>query len=456
MKLNRWPVYSIVFAMCLVYLGSVFGQDPKVTRSRTIRLFERAGVARHQVPVEATVRFEKDAFKGPQTVRLERVEGERRTPVAVQVLGGQVHHKTNNFAPVAQTFVRIAFLADVEANGSAVYEIGLDGKPAAAGKQLKVDGEGVGVTVDTGVTLFELDRLSGQLLTFTPKAVANDRLVFVQEPKRGPKPFHWNPDVWAPPATWGHTSDWNTPVAFDFARHDADRPPASGEKQYSYFYREWKGPLLYRTTRWGRMPFVPQVDVSVTYTFHVGSPVVFVQSLMEVRDPMQLHALRNCELVFSRHQFDTAVWIDRQGKVNTAKCYDYDDRDKSFKTVAKLPADVPCVGLANERKGYGIAAVPLSMTSVNKFTGQPGDEQAHFTIRDYDEHGKGNPYNFLYFVRYLVFRDNYGPTRVEKGSVYAEQTAIVVFRLNQDGASRYDELIRWQKSLANPLEVVVD
>jgi hypothetical protein len=456
MKPRRWPVCSIVVATCLVLPDSVSGQDPKVTRSRTIRLFERAGIERNQVPVEATVRFEKDAFKGPQAIRLERVEGDRRTPVALQVLGAEAHDEKNGFAPVPQTFVRIAFLADVQANGSAAYEISTDGKPATPGPQLKIDGQGVGLTIDTGVTQFELDKLSGQLLTFTPKAVANDRLVFVQEKQRGPKPFHWNPDVWAPPATWGHTSDWTAPVPFDEARHRPDQPPVSEGKSHSYFYREWKGPLLHRTTRWGKLPFVPQVDVSVTYTFHAGSPVVFVQSLMEVREAMQLHALRNCELVFSRHQFDTAVWIDRTGKVHTARCYDYDDRDKSFKTVAKLPADVPCIGLANERKGYGIAAVPLGMTGVNRFTGQPGDEQAHFTIRDYDEHGKGNPYNFLYFVRYLVFRDNYGPTRVEKGSVYAEQTAIVVFRLNQDVAHRYDELVQWQKSLANPLEVVVD
>jgi hypothetical protein len=245
-------------------------------------------------------------------------------------------------------------------------------------------------------------------------------------------------------------------MPFDAAKHDADQPPAADDKQHPFFYREWKGPLAYRATRWGKMPFVPQVDVSVTYTFFAGSPVVLVQSLMEVRETLQLHAVRNCELVFSRHQFDTAVWIGKDGKLETAPCYDYDDKDKSFKTVAKLPADVRAVGLASERKGYGIAAVPLGMTGVNRFSGQPTDEQAHFNIRDYDEHGKGNPYNFLYFVRYLVFRDDYGPTLVEKGSAYAETTAIVVFPLMKDAARRYDQLTRWQEMLAHPLQVVAD
>ncbi len=442
--------------LLLACANVVRGQDPKVTRSRTIRLVEHAGIARKLVPVEATVRFEKDALKDARSIGLHRVEGDQRTPVAVQVRSIVSHDVTNSFAPVAQTFVRLAFLADVAANGSATYEVSLVGQTRANAAQLTVGGQGVGLSIETGPATFELDKLSGQLLTFKPKSVANDRLVFVQEEQRGPKPFHWNPDVWAPPATWGHTSDWNLPMAFDAAKHNADQPPASDGKQHGFYYREWKGPLLYRLARWGKMPFVPQVDVSVTYTFHAGSPVVFVQSLMEVREDLQLHALRNCELVFSRHQFDTAVWIDKGGKLQTAPCYDYEDRDKSFKMVAKLPPDVPCLGLVNERKGYGIAAVPLSMTSVNKFSGQPTDEQAHFYIRDYDEHGKGNPYNFLYFVRYLVFRDNYGPTRVEKGAVYAEQTAIVVFPLKQDAAHRYDELVQWQRMLANPLEVVVD
>ncbi len=457
MESNRWKVCYVLFTMCFtVCAGYTYGQDPKVTHSRTIRLVEHAGIGRQQVPVEVTVRFERDSFKGARMIRLDRIQGDRRTPVAVQVLSVESHDVTSSFAPKAQTFVRLAFLANVAARGSATYEVSLNGRATANGPQLKVGGQGVGRSVDTGPALFELDKLSGQLLTFTPKSVAKDRLVFVQEKERGPKPFHWNPDVWAPPATWGHTSDWNGPMAFDAGKHNADKPPASDKKQHRYFYRQWNGPLVYRLTRWGKMPFVPQVDVSVTYTFHAGSPVVFVTSMMEVREALQLHALRNCELVFSRHQFDTAVWIDKSGKLKTAKCYDYGDKDKSFKLVAKLPPDVPCLGLANERKGYGIAAVPLSMTSVNKFSGQPTDEQAHFYIRDYDEHGKGNPYNFLYFVRYLVFRDNYGPTRVEKGSVYSEQTAIVVFRLNQDAAHRYDELVQWQKALANPLEIVVD
>ena len=204
------------------------------------------------------------------------------------------------------------------------------------------------------------------------------------------------------------------------------------------------------------MPFVPQVDVRVTYTFHAGLPLVFVETLMKFRQAVQVRTVRNSELVFSRHQFDTAVWIARDGQLHTAPCYDYHDKDRSFQEVVKLPPDVPCLGFANERKGYGVALVPLSMKNVNKLTGQPADQQAHFYIRDWDEHGKGHPWNFLYLVRPLVMRGDYEPTNVGAGSTYEETTALVVFLLNQEPTKKYDELVKWQKVLANPLRVIVE
>jgi hypothetical protein len=262
--------------------------------------------------------------------------------------------------------------------------------------------------------------------------------------------------VWAPPTQWTHTNKWNQGVAFDPLKHQPAAPPKGDDKSHPFFYQEAQGPLAYRLTRWGKMPFLPQVDASVTYTFYAGATFIALQSRLEFREGMQLNAVRNAELVFSRHQFDTAVWIANDDKLHAVPCYDYNDKDKSFKDLAKLPPDVPCLGLANERKGYGIAYVPLSMKNVNKLTGQPADQQAHFYIRDYDEHGKGHPNNFHYFVRPLVMRGNYEPTKVSAGSTYEENSAIVVFSLDKDPTKKYAELVQWQKALANPLRVTVE
>jgi hypothetical protein len=430
-------------------------QIDRVKRTRTITLTERAGLDRVQVPVELSVRFEKGTLKSPDEVRLFRVAG-GRVPVACQVLDVTSQAATDQFAPAPQTFVRLAFRADVPARAAAVYEVSLEGGRAAPPEGIKLAGKGLGLTLDCGKAVFQLHDPSGQLLSFTPKEVSADRLVFLQHKERGELPIHWNPDVWLTGGRWGHTNSWNSGTLFDAARHKADAPPASDEKARGFYYREWRGPLLHRLTRWGRMPYAAPVDVSVGYTFHAGSPVVMVQSAMEFREAASVHAVRNAELVFSRHQFDSAVWITKDGKLHRATCYDPADRDRTFGEIARLPADVPCVSLANEKKGYGIAYCTLGLTHLNRRTGQAADEGAHFYVRDYDEHGKGSPANFLYFVRPLVYRKGYLPTEVPAGSLYTEQGAVVVFSLNKDPAKRYDELIRWQKLLTNPLEVEVD
>src|SRR5207248_320819 len=156
-------------------------QPDKVKRTRTIKLTENAGLARTGSPVEVTVRFEKAKFTKADDVRLFRVSNNQKTPVPLQVLDVTTRDVTDSFAPAAQTFARLVFLADVPANGTASYEVGLDGaKPAKAIEGLTVGGKGVGRTLDTTKAAFELHGPSGQLLAIKPKEVNKDRLVFHQ------------------------------------------------------------------------------------------------------------------------------------------------------------------------------------------------------------------------------------------------------------------------------------
>src|SRR5688572_9215366 len=95
----------------------------EIGHTRAIKLTESAGVERRQTPVEVTVRFEQNAVTDPAAIRLERVEGEARMPVACQVLEVARPAAVDDFAPVPQAFVRLAFLADVPASATVNYEV---------------------------------------------------------------------------------------------------------------------------------------------------------------------------------------------------------------------------------------------------------------------------------------------------------------------------------------------
>jgi hypothetical protein len=108
-------------------------QTPPGPRTRTIHLAERAGIERQQFPVEVTVRLEKGTK--PANVRLFRRDGDRRVPVPFQVLAAGADFR-GVAGPMAQTFVRLALLADLPAGGTAAYDLALDGEPPGPWQRL--------------------------------------------------------------------------------------------------------------------------------------------------------------------------------------------------------------------------------------------------------------------------------------------------------------------------------
>src|SRR5687768_17300456 len=76
-------------------------ENPEARSAATITLTETAGLARAQYPVEVAVPISNDAVKDAREVRLFRVEGDKRTPVACQVV------------KVEEAEVPLVFMADV-------------------------------------------------------------------------------------------------------------------------------------------------------------------------------------------------------------------------------------------------------------------------------------------------------------------------------------------------------
>ena len=457
MTLSRSGI-SAVLALAALLPSSLAAERFGVSafpRTRTIKVVERAGVARKGYPVEVTIRYQAGTVKDPRSLGLYRLEQGKKQPAPFQVLSSHHPKTTSQYNREPQSFSRIMFLADAPANGSAEYVLEDNPPPASTPTPaFTVEGEGVGRRIDTGPALFELHPLSGQFLAFTPKFVGDLRLRFRQNGRD--RAFHHNPDVFAPPATWGHASDWNVPVLHAPDAPLANPPPSAERRRYPFHYRQWQKPLLYRLSRWGRMPLVPQVDTSVTYSFFANAPFVLCSSTIDFREGIQVQAVRNCELVFSRQQYDHIVWIDKAGNLQTRPCNDPDEPDRILDIIATMPPDTPCLGFANEAKGFGIALVMRGAAAANPYTGNAANEQSQFYFLDYGQHGQGSPNNFTYVCRRLVFRKNHTPTFVPAGSRYAAEYAVVVFALGKTPATRYAELKHWRQSLANPLHVEAD
>lgn len=447
-----------VLAAMLVFLSLFSGNATAagwgradVAHTSTISVEETAGVAREDALVEVTLRVRQKAQVDPRSPQISLIAGERRTPVPVQVLGVEKGDRVTGYQDGPLIFVHVAFLADVPANGKARYAVDFDaGAPPKPDKPMVMTTQEEGPLFDSGTVEFRTDPLSGQLNGFRPKLEGVEDVLFFRQGRL--QPIHWNPDVYRPPAAWGHTSDWRTPLAYDPEKHDPTAaPPIEGE--HPYFHRQYTGPVLNRTVRWGPMPRVPDMRTGVSYSFIAGKPYLLGSSWMDFNDGMQVSAVRIGELVFSRGQFDHVLWLEGETP-RIAECYDYDEPTKYYDVIRTLPPRTDCTALVNEEKGFGIAYLTLGLTGINRFSGYDNSEQTNYYFLDYSQHSN-HDLNFLYMCRPLVFRRNYAPTYVQRGAQFAAEFAMVVFAL-RDGADRYGELLEIRRKLTNPLVVVAD
>jgi hypothetical protein len=100
---------------------------------------------------------------------------------------------------------------------------------ASTSTPLQVAGNPPGVTVENQSYSLKLHDLSGMLDEVTLKAAPEHKLVHKKETNGA---IQWNPDCYPPPRPWYHVSDWE-PGKFD------------------YDFEEQRGPVVYRTRRWG-------------------------------------------------------------------------------------------------------------------------------------------------------------------------------------------------------------
>ena len=405
---------------------------------QSVVVTETAGLDRTREPVTATMLLYPDTVT--DAIREFRVvqydcAGRAHREVPSQVIDSASissaeapmydehgHRKPATFLPTSSATV--VFPADVPARQSGVYLVfygNPDAPMPAYDTDLEILGAAPGVTVENAAYRLKLHDLTGMLDEVTFKAKPEYTFVHKKETNGA---IQWNPGCYAPPRAWVHVSDWEP-------------------GKYDYEYEETRGPMTFRTRRWGQMPLMPEITVSMEYDFHAGVPFFVMRSTMRVRHDVDAQALRNAEVVFAREAFSEVGWHDPlEDAIQTRHIVSAPDL-----TEWTMPDTTPWIAFFDREKGCGFGGIQLGYEN--------GNLMGHLRTL--------NPYLYvttgpwIYWTRALAYpygsRNPQQLVRIETGSVFLEEWAYLPFELGAGDADLLAEMERWQARLAQPLLV---
>jgi len=382
-------------------------------------LSEENGFERTGYPIHATIGILSSYLRTPNEIRVVRAEAKggdivyREIPSQVydvvtwndQKILGIEEKDAKTGKPVVRyhptTSLSVAFLADLKPRAKATYLVFFNNprapRPAVKSDLVVKKGPKLSRTIDNRFYSIVLQETSGAITEIVEKTTG----LKLEHKLETNGAIQWNPDVFSPPHTWYHSSDWTDPKA-----------------------DEVTGPVFYSLNMKGSLPFPRGVDIGLRYRFYAGSPVVMVESITEIKDDLFVMALRNGEFVFNKNVF-TKVAFPRGGKTEVL---DLAATKMHPDHVAVLRPDTPWVSLFDEAKGVGFAGLYLDLATPNLNGGQASLEQPFIYI----ENGP-----WYYVSRGLVysFATN-NQTRmlpVKAGSVYYERNAWIAFPYPKDG-----------------------
>ena len=380
---------------------------------------EDNGIERTNTPVHATFGVLSSYLRSTDEIRVVRAD-RKGDDVAYTELPFQVYdvrtwndpkvtaivdkdEKTGRTSPRYHptTSFSVAFLANLKAKEKATYLVFYNNpgarKPAFK-TDLKVTGAGLAKTIENGYYKVVLHPKSGSIYEFIEKSSA----VKLEHKLETNGSVHWNPDVYAPPHAWYHCSDW-------------DNPP---------YTEDAAGPIFYSLRREAPLAQPPGVQVTITYRFYAGSPVILEESLMEVRDDIFVEALRNAEIVFNKAVFTKAAARTVEGKLET---WDFADTRLHPKHAAVLRPDTPWIAFYGEAKGIGFATLFLDASLPNRHGGPASQEQPFLYIQN-------GPWYYMSRGYVYSFATN-NQTRmlpVRAGSLYYEKNGFVPFAFKKE------------------------
>lgn len=317
------------------------------------------------------------------------------------------------------TTLSIAFLADLKPYEKATYIVFYN-NPGAKKPSFKTDlrlrGKGLAKTIENSFYKVVLHPKSGMIYEIYEKETG----IKLEHKLETNGAVHWNPDAYSPPHAWSHCSDWENPS-----------------------FSEEAGPIFYRLTRSAPLPHLKDVTASITYYFYKDSPLIIIESLMEIKSDIFLKALRSSEVVFNKKVFNKAAFKTMGGKVEVI---DFAESRMHPKHVITLRPDTPWISFFSQEKNIAFSSLFLELSTSNLNGGEASLQQPYIYI----EHG---PWYYLARPFVYSFGSN-NQTRmlpVRKGSIYYDKNAWMVFSLKKsDYASTNDNYFNMLK---HPLSI---
>jgi|GEM_PF-928896 len=418
-----------------------------------ITVKERGGLARQGWPVTAGVPIRCGEVADPYaSLYLVRYDpGFKNEPIPFHVFdvvqpefGPEIEAQSGKSGGRGKEWphlFQVGFPADLPANGTGTYLLYYSAQKSVPARaigpaSLTYRGENPGVTLDTGDVTFGLNPKTGSLMTFAADFSRKRQLYSFKQDGRQ-LDIHYNPDVWAPPLSWGHTCDWDL-------GNPGPYTPSLDISRSSYAYRSF---------RKGLMPRSNETKVDFTYTFYAGVPFFYADSRMEFTLNTLVNAVRNSELVFSRGQMTHGVWADEKGRPQEARLYDPDNVPRVYHKVAEVSPDTQFVGMFSELDGAGICLVNLGRYAQSYSpAADPLNYKSEYYVSDLglwldSDHPS---WAFTYMTRPEVYYN----TVIPKGTVFEERNAVLVFRVGE-GKQRFDDLLHWVKRLRTPPAVTI-
>jgi len=415
--------------------------DPAWKSYMSLVVSEEHGFARTGYPIHATMGILADYMRSPDEVRVVKAERDGKDVVYKEVpsqvydvvtwndpkilsveekdaaTGERVvrYHPTTSFS--------VAFLAEVEAGAKATYIVFYDNpaapKPMYATDLAVTKGKGLGRTIENDFYRIVLHETSGVIYEIVEKSTG----IKLEHKLETNGAIHWNPDVYAPPHAWYHSSDWTDPEATEVG-----------------------GPVFYSLNLKGKLPQPEGIDIGIRYHFYAGSPVVMVESVTTVGKDTFVMALRDAEVVFNKAVFTKAAF--KEG--GRTEILDFATSKMHPDHAAVLRPDTPWVSFFDEGKGIGFAALYLDLATPNLGGGLASLEQPFIYIQN-------GPWVYVSRGYVYSFATN-NQTRmlpVKAGSVYYDRSAWITFPYPKtEGIGAY--LDRHSEALKYPLAVRED